>query len=687
MNQRSAGAVIGAAAVMALVAGPVSAAGTDKTLVSWVTLANTTQRGGSALTVQSGRAFDGIVFGEKVAGKWMVGSFRLARTQVDQQANAVEMADDKTLIQMAVVYQGRQITLYRDGERYAAYETDNIDLLSNADTQSVFGPRCEGVGLEQNLQGSIEDARIYGRALTADEIKKLKPNQPSEIKPYAWWTFEKGKETDLMGNFPINNLDGGAKIQGGRLILQGGRLIATAYKVGGDVETPAMRANRPASWPTYHLFHPGPGAAFPGDPNSAFYWKGRYHLHYIYYSPYQKGYCFAHVSSTDMVHWTWHPTVLTPKTTGHGMFSGTGFFTKEGKPVHIYHGQGSDKNWLAYPLDDTFDGWSKPEAVVAKTEDGQPNKAKQWDPDCWLNGDTYYSINGGSNPSLLKSSDLKEWKPLGPLLHDAYPASLDVAKGEDISCPNMFKIGKKWMLLSYSHGLGCHYYLGDFKNEKYLPDSHARMTWNGKNFGPPESMLAKDGRRVMWAWLMMSAWSEMKDVPIQPQMSLPRELELPEDGVLKIRPLRELEALRYDMKQEKGITVGSDAAHRLRNVSGDALELGVTFKAPSAKEFGVEVLCDKDGANGLRIAVLAESKTLRVGNVNAPFELKAGEDLILRVFVDRNLVEVFANDRQAAVTAIKLVPENLGVRLFSKGGAVVVREVKGWKMKSIYSSR
>jgi sucrose-6-phosphate hydrolase SacC (GH32 family) len=80
----------------------------------------------------------------------------------------------------------------------------------------------------------------------------------------------------------------------------------------------------------------------------------------------------------------------------------------------------------------------------------------------------------------------------------------------------------------------------------------------------------------------------------------------------------------------------------------------------------MDVLCDKNGENGLRVAVLAESKTLRVGNVYAPFELKKGEDLALRVFIDKNLVEVFANDRQAAVAAAgRYVPENLAVTLFT----------------------
>ncbi|MEI7900182.1 MAG: GH32 C-terminal domain-containing protein [bacterium] len=659
----------------------VAAAGVDKTLVSWVCLANTTQQGGSALTVQYGDAFDGIVFGEREVGKWMAGSEMYARTQGGQQANAVEKADDQTLVQMAAVYTGRQIALYRNGEPYAAYEANTIDLLSSKDNQAVFGLRHEGAGTGQTLQGSIEDARIYDRALTADEIKKLQPNQPSEIKPYAWWTFEKGKETDLTGRFPVNNLAGGAKIEGGRLMLQGGELTAAAHKTGADApvvfETPAMPANPPNDWLTYHLLHPGPGGAMPGDPNCVFYWKGRYHLHYIY--NHKTGCAFAHVSSKDLVHWTWHPTTLFPKTTGHGMFSGTGFITKEGKPAMIYHGQGSGHNQLAFALDDTLEKWTKPVAVMPEPVDGKIPEMRHWDPDCWLNGDTYYALSGGGNPPLLKSKDLQKWEYLGDLLHKDMPNNLGVNRGEDISCGNMFKIGSKWMLLCISHGLGCRYYLGDFKDEKYLPEFHAMMSWNGNNFFAPESVLAKDGRRVMWAWLL--------NLPVAPcgVQSLPRELELPQDGVLRIRPLKELETLRTGLKQEKGLTVKSDAVMMLKEIGGDALELEVTVKNPAAKEFGVDVLCDQNGENGVRVAVLAESKTLRVGTVHAPFELKPGEDLTLRIFIDKNLVEVFANDRQAAVSAGKFVPDNRAVRLFSTGGDSVVKQVKGWKMKSVYA--
>lgn len=160
-----------------------AAAETDKTLVSWVTLANTTQRGGSALTIQRGDQFDAIVFGETAPGKWMAGSDYYSRTQRDQQANPVEQSDSKTLVGMAIVYRGNQISIYRNGEPYARYQADNIDLLELPDNIVVFGRRHWGSASGQMLRGSIEDARIYDTALTAEDIKALVPNEEPAIKP------------------------------------------------------------------------------------------------------------------------------------------------------------------------------------------------------------------------------------------------------------------------------------------------------------------------------------------------------------------------------------------------------------------------------------------------------------------------------------------------------------------------
>lgn len=448
-------------------------------------------------------------------------------------------------------------------------------------------------------------------------------------------------------------------------------------------ETPALPAKLPAGWLTYHLAHPGPGGAMPGDPNCAFFWKGRYHLHYIY--QHKQGHSFAHVSSEDMLHWKWHPTTLTPPKTGHGMFSGTGFFTKEGQPAIIYHGQGSGRNQVAVALDDALEKWSAPMAVVPKIRPDQDgSKIANWDPDAWVRGDTYYALSGGhpgsgKPPTLMKSTDLKNWDYVGLFMSKDMP---DVQNNEDVSCPNFFKIGNKHMLLCISHNKGCRYYLGDWKDEQFTPAYHARMNWKEWQFFAPESVLTPDGRRVMWAWC------QLKGLPIQNGIqSLPRELSLPDDGVLRIKPLRELETLRTDEKSETNLTVTSDGSYQLKEIAGASLELKLTVEPGTAKQFGVRVYCDKDGNGGFPVTVEPESKTLALGAMKVPFALKAGENLELRVFLDKNLIEVFANDRQAAVAPHKYAPEDLGVSLFSKGGAVVVKEVRGWKMKSIYTSR
>jgi beta-fructofuranosidase len=75
---------------------------------------------------------------------------------------------------------------------------------------------------------------------------------------------------------------------------------------------------------------------------------------------------------------------------------------------------------------------------------------------------------------------------------------------------------------------------------------------------------------------------------------------------------------------------------------------------------------------------------LTVGTIEAPFEVRRGEDLTLRVFIDKNLVEVFANDRQAPVFAHRHVRENPNIRLFARGGDATLKSVKTWKIRTIY---
>ena len=516
----------------------------DKTLVVWVAPANLTQRGGSALTIEDGRdRFDGIVFGELAAAKWMAGSDLFTRTQKDQTSFPPETADATTFVQIAMVYQGRQITTYRNGQQYAQHTMGGAPQTFGPQSVVVMGKRHRRQHDTAHFAGKIDDARIYDRALSAPEIATLKPNLASELNPWAWWSFEDKEVKDRTGRFLISQITGGAKVEEGKLVLDGvtGEMLCkTGREIPFAYETPSRPENPPANWLTFHLAHPGPGTAMPGDPNCAFFWQGRYHLHYIY--THQDGFSFAHVSSADMVHWKWHPTTLTPPKTGHGMFSGTGFFTREGRPAIIYHGEGSGRNQIAIAEDEELEKWSAPMPLEPKVRpDQDASKVGHWDPDAWLDGGNYYALSGGypgsgKQPTLFKSADLKSWEYLGLFLTKEMP---DVRSDEDISCPNFFKIGNKHMLLCISHNLGCRYYLGEWKNEKFAPDFHARMNWRATDFFAPESVLTGDGRRVMWAWCNLG-------YPQSGIQCLPRELSLPADGVLRIKPIRELESLRLD---------------------------------------------------------------------------------------------------------------------------------------------
>ncbi|MEM9018336.1 MAG: glycoside hydrolase family 32 protein, partial [Verrucomicrobiota bacterium] len=223
----------------------------------------------------------------------------------------------------------------------------------------------------------------------------------------------------------------------------------------------------------FHLMHPG-GLSAPGDPNAAFHLDGTAHLHYILRHDYngKRSFSFVHVTSPDLLHWEWQLTKLQPSFTGHGMFSGTGFLTKEGKPAIIYHGQGSDpaRNFIAIAKDRELSAWEKPYPIEV---DGAPENMRHWDPDCFLIGETYYAISGGKDPSLFKSDDLKSWTYVGPFLSHE-PSGVVI--GEDVSCANFFPIddpssgGQKWMLLCISHTHGSRYYLGDWdeKNEQFV---------------------------------------------------------------------------------------------------------------------------------------------------------------------------------------------------------------------------
>ena len=156
--------------------------------------------------------------------------------------------------------------------------------------------------------------------------------------------------------------------------------------------------------------------------------------------------------------------------------------------------------------------------------------------------------------------------------------------------------------------------MGEYRDDRFFPTSHGRMSWVGNTYFAPEALVGARGRQIMWAWLTDNApgedgkgWSGV--------YVLPRTLWLGEDGTLRMRPVPELERLR-----------------------------------------------------------LAERSWIDLA-------LDPGQPLRLRALVDRSVVEVYANDRQAIGRRVYPTRrDTLGVIAFVDGGEGTALRVRAWEM-------
>ena len=93
------------------------------------------------------------------------------------------------------------------------------------------------------------------------------------------------------------------------------------------------------------------------------------------------------------------------------------------------------------------------------------------------------------------------------------------------------------------------YYIGDWKDNKFFPESHKRINFPGGPIFAPETLLDDKGRRIMWAWLYDGKTREnIKNKGVSDGvMSMPRVLSLSKDKMsLRIKPPKEIENLRYN---------------------------------------------------------------------------------------------------------------------------------------------
>jgi hypothetical protein len=171
---------------------PINSTITNKTLVAWLTLDNLTQRSGGVLTLENpagADVFDSIVYGERTANQWMAGSNGFARSDGVNNGGALEGSLSEVMI--AISYRpGGGIDIYRNGVLYATYNTGGpisygggvADVLMGLRHEDISGGVGTAGGTDQFLAGLINEARIYGDALSADQIAQLFALGPDRLQ-------------------------------------------------------------------------------------------------------------------------------------------------------------------------------------------------------------------------------------------------------------------------------------------------------------------------------------------------------------------------------------------------------------------------------------------------------------------------------------------------------------------------
>jgi hypothetical protein len=142
-----------------------------KTLEAWVTPTTLDQRGGGVVSIESTdvHGFDSIVFAEKEPRHWYAGSNFGIRSE--NVGGPEENAKAGELIHLAIVYGAdNSITLYRNGVPYGrSYAKSEMKKFEAGKSRILLGLRHKGAG-SGFFSGEIEEARVYDRALTAEEV-------------------------------------------------------------------------------------------------------------------------------------------------------------------------------------------------------------------------------------------------------------------------------------------------------------------------------------------------------------------------------------------------------------------------------------------------------------------------------------------------------------------------------------
>ena len=449
-------------------------------------------------------------------------------------------------------------------------------------------------------------------------------------------------------------------------------------KAMASVEKARPRADADQSKPVFHITAP---ANWINDPNGPIYHRGYYHMFYQH-NPYGDGWGhmhWGHVRSRDLAKWERQPIALWPslETGEEHVFSGCATTNAAGQRLIFYTSIKKGKSatdfaeqWAAIGDQDLVTWQKHPKnPVLAESIHGN-TKVYDWrDPFVFDHqGRTFMVLGGNLNKGKggqaivtlyeATNKDLSAWKYHGVLFTHPDP------KVVNIECPNFFPLDGKFVLIVSPHAK-VQYFVGDFDLNTYKFTAQKRgLVDASSTFYAPNCMVDPEGRRVMWGWLR-----GFKDgLGWNGCLTLPRVLKLDASGDLVQSPAPALTKLRA--QENKMGTIPFEPG--TNSLGGDM--------APTI-ELAAELACTD--ATNLVLRVIRHASPKDVVNFTAEeLGLASGKN-DLRIFVDRSVVEVFANNRKCASRILPGVGD-VEPQIVLANGVAEVRDAVRWEVQTIW---
>lgn len=470
-----------------------------------------------------------------------------------------------------------------------------------------------------------------------------------------------------------------------RIALWGALFLCLGSAMADEREDALKKANESVAAampkaqadPTRPVVHVMPRAFWTNDPNAPMLLNGEYHL-FSQHNPYGNDWGhmhFAHYRSTDLVRWTREDIALWPSISQgeEHCFSGSAIVAPDGLPRIFYTSIGPKTGagdaavqWMATG-DATGMTWEKsPKNPVMTLALHGDMKVREWrDPYVWKQGNEYRCVLGGALEGdkgaamIYGSPDLENWTYLGVLCEEP-----EAGRKGSWECPNFFRLGEKWVLIVSRDGV--RYFTGTFDeaNHRFSIEKSGNVDLD-RRFYAPNGLFDATGRHVLWGWVTGISGDHWNGC-----LTLPRVLTLSREGALQSTPLPELRALRgREYKAGKPLA--------------PTCEISVSI--PPAKA-GVSGITVTNGAkeNGERaFGVDWAAKELVLGDKRAPLGNAEGR-VLLRIFIDRSVVEVFLDDgRSLTATWPGNGAASLNILPISETGAADVI-VKAWELNTIW---